>query len=197
ASNTAGGAGMSFWESENLRGAAGGTWLARPTAAAKITGLSTDTRTLEPEQVFLALKGERFDGHEMLADAAAKGSPLAIIDRDIESPRGMGVLKVPDTRRALLRIAAAYRQTLEGTKVVAVAGSNGKTTTVRLIDAVLSQGLKGAASPRSFNNDVGVPLTLLSASPGDAYLVCEVGTNSPGEIGRLGEVVQPDIAVIT
>jgi UDP-N-acetylmuramoyl-tripeptide--D-alanyl-D-alanine ligase len=190
---------MSFWESERLRAAAGGTWVARPTGKS-VTGLSTDTRTLRPGQAFLALAGDRFDGHTMLADAAAKGSPLVIIDNPASLPDPlptMGVLKVADTRRALLRIAAAYRKTLENTKVVAVAGSNGKTTTVRLIDAVLSQAMKGSASHKSFNNEIGVPLTILSARPGDGYLICEVGTNSPGEIGRLGEVVQPDLAVIT
>ena len=84
----------------------------------------------------------------MLADAAAKGSPLAIVDRAApESPPSMGVLKVADTRRALLRLAAAYRRTLEGTKVIAVVGSNGKTTTVRLITSVLSQAMPGR--PRS------------------------------------------------
>jgi UDP-N-acetylmuramoyl-tripeptide--D-alanyl-D-alanine ligase len=192
---------MSFWESESLRTVAGGTWLARPAPAATITGLSTDTRTLRPGQAFLALAGERFDGHRMLAEAAAKGSPLAIIDNPdalpSPAPPGLSILKVADTRRCLARLAAAYRRSLEGTKVIAVGGSNGKTTTVRLIEAVLSQGLKGTASHKSFNNDIGVPLTILAARPGDGYLICEVGTNSPGEVGRLAEIVQPDIAVIT
>lgn len=192
---------MIFWDGENLRAVVGGTWLARPGADAAATGLSTDTRTIRAGQAFLALTGERFDGHAMVGAAAAKGSPLAIIDNPgaigDRLPPGLGVIRVADTRRALLRLAAAYRRTLEGTKVIAVAGSNGKTTTVRLLDAVLGQVTRGTASPKSFNNDIGVPLTILNARPGDGYLICEVGTNSPGEIGRLGEVVQPDIAVIT
>jgi UDP-N-acetylmuramoyl-tripeptide--D-alanyl-D-alanine ligase len=173
--------------------------VARPAPRVEIAGLSTDSRTLKPGQVFLALKGERFDGHDKLAEAARAGSPLAIVDRAAlpEPPAGLGLMRVADARRALLRIAAAYRRTLEGTKVVAVAGSNGKTTTVRMIDAVLSQGWRGTASVKSFNNDIGVPMTVLAARPGDGYLVCEIGTNSPGEIGRLAEVVQPDVAVIT
>ena len=112
-------------------------------------------------------------------------------------PPGLAVIKVHDsTRRALSRLAAAYRKTLEGTRIIAVAGSNGKTTTVRLIDAVLSRAMKGTASVKSFNNDIGVPLTILGARPGDGYLICEVGTNSPREIAKLAEVVNPDIAVI-
>lgn len=191
---------MNFWESENLRAAVGGVWAARPGQTRAVQGVSTDTRTLQAGQVFVALAGEQFDGHRMIAAAAAKGSPLAIID-DVKAagalPAGMGVIRVQDTtRRALLRLAAAYRRTLESTKVIAVVGSNGKTTTVRLIDAVLGAGMRGTASIKSFNNDIGVPLTVLGASPGDGYLVCEVGTNSPSEIAKLAEVVSPDLAVI-
>jgi UDP-N-acetylmuramoyl-tripeptide--D-alanyl-D-alanine ligase len=109
----------------------------------------------------------------------------------------MGMLKVPDTRRALLQLGAAFRKTLEGTRVIAVGGSNGKTTTVRLIDSILSTALRGTHSPRSFNNHIGVPLTILAARPGDQYLICEIGTNAPGEIAQLAAVVNPDIAVIT
>jgi len=172
-------------------------WLSRPTSTLA-TGLSTDTRSIKAGQAFLALTGETFDGHEMVMDAAAKGSPLAIVDRAVkDSPPTMGVLRVPDTRRALLRLAAAYRKTLEGTKVIAVVGSNGKTTTVRLVTSVLSQALRGTASIKSFNNEIGVPLTILGAAPGDGFLVCEVGTNAPGEIAVLADVVAPDVAVIT
>jgi UDP-N-acetylmuramoyl-tripeptide--D-alanyl-D-alanine ligase len=191
---------MSFWAAENVRAVAGGVWLAAPTAEA--SGLSTDTRTIRPGEVFVALAGENSDGHRMLGEAAAKGCPLAIIDNPAALagpiPPGMGVLKAPDsTRRALLRLAAAYRKSLGATKVIAVVGSNGKTTTVRLIDAVLGSVLRGSASIKSFNNEIGVPLTILGAQPGAGYLICEVGTNSPSEIARLSEVVAPDIAVIT
>ncbi len=192
---------MNFWTSDNLRAVMGGTWAARPAEAIPLAGLSTDTRTLGPGQAFLALAGERFDGHAMLAEAAARGSPLAIIDDPGKCrsplPPGMAVLKVADTGRALLALAAAYRRTLKSTRVIAVCGSNGKTTTVRLIDAVLSRRMRGTASIKSFNNAVGVPLTILSAKESDQYLICEVGTNAPGEIAQLAEVVYPDIAVIT
>ncbi len=190
---------MTFWTVDNLRTTLGGTWLARP-AAESVIGLSTDTRTLKAGQVFLAIKGDTFDGHAMLAKAAAAGSPLAVIDSAEAAgtlPEGMGVLRVTDSRRALLRLAAAYRKTLGSTRVIAVCGSNGKTTTVRLLSAVLSRTMRGTASQKSFNNDIGVPLTILSASPTDQYLICEIGTNAPGEVSTLAECTVPDIAVIT
>lgn len=197
---------MSFWSVDNLKGAMGGTWVSR-CAAESVIGLSTDTRTLKAGQAFLAIKGETFDGHEKLHDAAKAGAPLVVVDSAERLkgglPDGVGVLKVGDTRRALLRLSAAYRRTLERTRVVAVCGSNGKTTTVRMLSAVLARGgakenrWRGTASPRSFNNEIGVPLTILSAMPGDQYLICEIGTNAPGEVATLAEVVQPDIALIT
>lgn len=189
---------MTFWTTENLKSVMGGMWIAK--TEEPVTGLSTDSRTLRPGQAFLALKGDTFDGHTKVADAARVGSPMAIIDSTQSTgaiPAGMAVLKVADTRRALLKLAAAYRRTLDRTRVIAVGGSNGKTTTVRLIAAALSSTMKGTASQKSFNNDIGVPLTILSASPTDQYLICEVGTNAPGEISTLAAVVQPDIAVIT
>ncbi|MFN7021893.1 MAG: Mur ligase family protein, partial [Phycisphaerales bacterium] len=212
---------MSFWTPESLRAACGGSWIVRPPQIelpkdrpadlplpplhAPITGLSTDTRTLRPGQVFLALRGERFDGHGFLKVAAAGGAPILIVD---EAGAGLvpaggyepqaGVMRVADTGKALLRIAAAYRRTLERVRVIAVCGSNGKTTTAGLIrQMLLACGLRGTASHKSFNNAIGVPLTILGAQPTDQFLVCEVGTNAPGEIAALAEVVNPDIAVIT
>ncbi|HYE02353.1 MAG TPA: UDP-N-acetylmuramoyl-tripeptide--D-alanyl-D-alanine ligase, partial [Phycisphaerales bacterium] len=193
---------MSFWAPESLRSAAGGTWLARPgRGPGPAHGLSTDTRTLAPGQAFLALRGEHFDGHAFLRAAVAAGAATLIIDRPaladgVPAPPG-GVIAVPDTGRALLRLASAYRDQLERATVIGVAGSNGKTTTARLIQAVLATTFRGTAPAKSFNNAVGVPLTVLSADPDDEYLVCEIGTNHPGEIAELAGVVRPDIAVIT
>jgi UDP-N-acetylmuramoyl-tripeptide--D-alanyl-D-alanine ligase len=107
------------------------------------------------------------------------------------------VLKVQDTGAALLRLASAYRRQFEGTRVIAVAGSNGKTTTVRLIDTVLSSSRRGTASIKSFNNAIGVPLTILGAKPTDQYLICEAGTNAAGELEVLAQTIEPDIGVIT
>lgn len=195
---------MTFWRLDNLKSITAGTWIARPqsgdSANATVTSLSTDSREVGPGQAFLALKGDRTDGHLFLKHVAQAGASLAIVDqagevlRDL--PPSMAILRVPNTGAALLRLGAAYRRTLEGTKVIAVAGSNGKTTTTRLIEAVLSKRLRGTASVKSFNNAVGVPMTILRARRGDQFLICEVGTNAPGEIAQLAPVIEPDIAVI-
>lgn len=198
---------MSFWTTSNIKSVTAGAWLQRPAAEpASMGGLSTDTRAIKPGQVFLALRGENFDGHDYLSAAIRSGTSLLVVDNAEKAsaqvpitPGGapVGVLKVPDTRQALLKLGGAYRRTLEGTRVVAVLGANGKTTTTRLIDTLLRTRLRGSASPKSFNNDIGVPLTILGAKPDHQYLVCEVGTNHPGEIAALAPVVQPDIVVIT
>lgn len=197
---------MGFWDLDHIKSVCGGTWLARPEASERVapSGLSTDSRTIRAGEAFLALRGEAFDGHAFIAEAGRKGAVLAIVDREEPLrealpglPRTFAALLVPDAGAALLKLAGAYRKTLESTKVVAVAGSNGKTTTTRLIEGVLSRAMRGSASPKSFNNAVGVPLTVLRAKRGDQYLVCEVGTNAPGEIATLGKVLQPDVAVIT
>ena len=209
---------MAFWELDSIKAAVGGTWLARPAAstttpagtlagtlatipAARLEGCATDTRALKPGQVYVAIRGDRFDGNTFVAQAAAAGSPLAIIDDPkalpTPLPAGIAVLHVLDASLALLRLAGAYRKTLEGTRVIGVTGSNGKTTTTRLIQAVLSRTLRGTASIKSYNNRVGVPITILGAKRGDQFLICEVGTNALGEIAELAAVVQPDIVVVT
>lgn len=199
---------MTFWTPRNLRAVVGGQWLRQPTGGdgALLTGISTDTRAVKPGEVFVALRGERFDAHDFLDSAASAGAAMLIVSETAKLPASLGagappggpaVLKVPDTLRALGQIAGAYRATLTGTKVIAVVGSNGKTTTSRLIHSVLSSKLRGSASPKSFNNEVGVPVTIFGAKPGDQYLVCEVGSNHPGETARLTRIVKPDIAVIT
>jgi UDP-N-acetylmuramoyl-tripeptide--D-alanyl-D-alanine ligase len=194
---------MSFWTFDEVRAVANGSWLARPREGSAPRGASIDTRALRPGQVFFALKGERVDGHMYLDQAATAGASLAVVDDparcgDAARFHGrMGVLRVPDTAGALLRLGGAWRKELGTTRVVSIGGSNGKTTTTRLTEAVLSARLRGTASPKSFNNHLGVPLTLLNASPGEAFVVAEVGTNAPGEIAALAGVVRPDIAVIT
>jgi UDP-N-acetylmuramoyl-tripeptide--D-alanyl-D-alanine ligase len=199
---------VNFWTAENIRTVTRGSWLRRPPSdgrpAPEIDGLSTDTRTLRRGQVFLALSGPTYDGHQFLVQAAAAGAALIIVDdadsvsREMAaSPDFPAIIKVRHTLGALGALAAAYRKTLESVRVIAVCGANGKTTTTRLIHSILSTRLRGSASPKSFNNAVGVPLTILGAKPSDQYLACEVGTNAPGETARLARIIQPDIAVIT
>jgi UDP-N-acetylmuramoyl-tripeptide--D-alanyl-D-alanine ligase len=169
-----------------------------------VRGVSTDTRTLQPGELFFALSGERFDGHAFVAEAFAKGACAAVVAQ--AAVRGAGptalrrgpLIAVADPREALGRLAAYHRTALGGaTKVIAVTGSNGKTTTKSMIDHVLRSRLPGRAAPASFNNDVGVPLTLLSAETSDRYLVVEIGSSAPGEVARLASMAKPDIGVVT
>ena len=195
---------MNFWTIDHLRDLTGGHLHAggdAGRAGVALSGVNTDSRSVTRGQVFVALRGERFDGHEFVGQAATAGAGLIVVDRAeaVAAAAGTPVLVVEDTRRALGKMAAGYRDVLGrmGARVIAVCGSNGKTTTTRMIDAVLAASMRGTVSQKSFNNDVGVPLTILGALPGDKYLLCEVGSNAPGEIATLGAIVRPDIAVIT
>jgi len=191
---------MSFFQPDNLCTVTNGQWLHCMTRSVDLIGIGTDSRCDLNERVFLALHGPNHNGHDFLQAAIDAGSTLLIIDQDVERtklPNDVGVLKVEDTRQALAHMAQRYRRTLSNTTIIAVTGSVGKTTTKNLTDAVLSTTMTGYASPRSYNNDIGVPLTILSAQPQDQYLVVEIGTNSPGEIAQLASLVEPNIAVIT
>jgi len=191
---------MSFFNAENFLSTTGGRWLVQPKSKAGLRGVGIDSREDLRNKAFIAIKGDRFDGHDFLRAAANAGASLLIVQHDEipnDLPSGIGVMLVDDARKALGRLAHAYRQTLHGTAVIAVAGSAGKTTTKLLIEAALAGSMRGTVSPKSFNNDIGVPLTILSAQPGDQYLIVEVGTNHLGEIAPLAAMVEPDIAVIT
>ena len=165
--------------------------------------LSTDTRDDLRDACFVALGGERFDGHAFVADAARAGAALAIVERLPSAselarfPEGFGVLRVASTRKALGAIAHAWRRSLLRLRVAAVTGSAGKTTTRRLLEGILNEAGPTHASPKSFNNDVGVPLTLLSTPDSARFLVAEIGMNHPGEILPLTEMVEPEGAVVT
>ncbi len=177
----------------DARNATGGTTGAA--SGLSIRFVRTDSRAVQPGDLFVALRGERFDAHDFLADVAAKGAAAAVVERDVpDAP--LPVIRVEDCRVALGQLARLVRHSFGG-KVIAVAGSNGKTGTKRLIDAALRGRLTGTISPASFNNDIGVPLSIFPAGPADDYLVLEMGTNHPGEIAPLSMIGEPDIAVIT
>jgi UDP-N-acetylmuramoyl-tripeptide--D-alanyl-D-alanine ligase len=183
---------------QQIRLAIGGKALGSlPASAASIRDVSIDTRTIKPGALFIAITGEHFDGHEFLPQAAAKGAVAAIVSRPpSQAQPNLHLIEVKDTRIALGKLAHFARQQMRG-KVIAVAGSNGKTSTKYLVDSVLSAKFTGSMSPKSFNNDIGVPLTILPAEANDDYLVLELGTNHPGEIARLADIASPDIAIIT
>ncbi|MEM1330913.1 MAG: UDP-N-acetylmuramoyl-tripeptide--D-alanyl-D-alanine ligase [Planctomycetota bacterium] len=183
-----------------LADATGGTWAPIPSAPHAF-GVSIDSRTIEPGAVFIALRGEHTDGHRYVAKAARSGAACAMIDRglsDEESqglPSGFGLLRVDNAMAALTALACAHRDTFTG-RVVAVAGSAGKTTTKRLVGAALETDGSTTVSPKSFNNPLGVALTLLAADRDDRYVVCEVGTSAKGETAELAALTQPDAGLI-
>jgi UDP-N-acetylmuramoyl-tripeptide--D-alanyl-D-alanine ligase len=149
-----------------------------------LSGISIDSRQLSPGAAFIAIRGERHDGHAFVAQAVSRGAGLALVERGVEAPDpSTPTLQVPSTVVALQALARHYRALLgvSGCWVLSVSGSNGKTTTRHLIHHVLSQaGLRRTQSPRSFNNQLGVPLTLLAAQPEDGFVVCEMGTSHRG-----------------
>jgi UDP-N-acetylmuramoyl-tripeptide--D-alanyl-D-alanine ligase len=174
--------------------------LAAGEAATAVTGLSTDSRTTKPGDVFFALIGERFDGHNFLRQAATAKAAAIVISSGAVSDQLTEftgpVIVVADTQRALGDLAAWYRGRFEGT-VVAITGSCGKTTVKEMLGQILAAHLRGQRPQSSFNNSVGVPLTILRSEPDDDFLVLELGTNAPGEMRRLAEIARPDLAVVT
>jgi len=192
------GARVAGWDAEWVRAGVGGRWLVPPDPSAGIFGASIDTRELEPRQVFFALRGQRTDGHEFIDAAREAGAAVAVVERDDVDPvPGLGVLRVERVERALVDLARARRGAMRRARVVAVTGSVGKTTAVRLVAGAIGQAQRTFASAKSHNNRLGVSLTLLNAPPDAEVVVSEVGTSAPGEIAALGGLVQPDIAVIT
>jgi UDP-N-acetylmuramoyl-tripeptide--D-alanyl-D-alanine ligase len=183
---------------QQIRQAVGGRALSRVSAETPlITAICTDTRQMQPSSLFVALRGERFNANQLIPAAAAGGAIAAVVDEvpDVSLPN-VHLIKVDNTRKALGKLATYVRKGLKS-KIIAVAGSNGKTSTKLLIDAALSGKLRGSVSPRSFNNDIGVPLAIFPADPMADYLVLEMGTNHHGEIKVLTDMALPDIAVIT
>ncbi|HEX5724285.1 MAG TPA: UDP-N-acetylmuramoyl-tripeptide--D-alanyl-D-alanine ligase [Longimicrobiaceae bacterium] len=161
------------------------------------TAVSTDTRKIEPGSLFVALQGASFDAHDFLGAAAEAGAAAAVVSRvPAGAPAGLRCVVVDDTLRALGRLGRHRRRALAG-RVVAVAGSNGKTTTKELLRAALSPRLRVHATAANLNNQVGVPLTLLAAPDDAEAAVVEVGTNEPGEIALLAAIVEPDAVIVT
>jgi UDP-N-acetylmuramoyl-tripeptide--D-alanyl-D-alanine ligase len=160
--------------------------------------LCTDSRQVRPGDLFLALEGDRFDGHSFLDHAAAAGAIGLVVNRAKLPGRlpACGIVAVENTRVALGQIAARYRQDFT-LPIVAVAGSNGKTTTKELIGAVLRERFRTLMSRASFNNDIGVPSTLLELELEHEVAVLEFGTNHPGELAALLRLAQPQYGVIT
>jgi UDP-N-acetylmuramoyl-tripeptide--D-alanyl-D-alanine ligase len=160
--------------------------------------ICTDSRQVQAGDLFIALPGDRFDGHDFLGEVLRKGAAALMVrhGRAPASPNSASIITVADTRKALGRLAASYRVDFR-LPVVAVAGSNGKTTTKDLIASVLKQRFPTLFSEASFNNDIGVPMTLLRLEQTHQAAVLEAGTNHPGELAQLLEMIRPRFGVLT
>ena len=175
--------------------AVGGTLL--QDSGAPVTGVTTDSRAVQPGQLFIPLVGERFDGHAYIGKALEGGAAGCLTAAAPETLLpGKLYIQVADTRLALKALASWYRNKFD-LPVVQVTGSAGKTTTKEMIASVLSQRYNTLRTEGNFNNDIGAPLTLLRLMPEHQAAVVETGMNHFGEIRYLGEMVRPDIAVIT
>jgi len=165
-------------------------------AATPISRVHTDTRTLAGGDLFVALKGERFDANDFLADARARGAVAAVAHRGLEAA-GLAGLEVPDTLAALGALAAGWRAQFE-LPLVAVTGSNGKTTVTQMIASILRAAGTGRALATlgNLNNEIGLPLTLLRLREQHQLAVVELGMNHPGEIARLAAIARPTIALV-
>ena len=181
-----------------------------PTAAAAVHGralgpaatfarVTTDTRTIAPGDLFVALKGERFDGHDFVGDALANGAAAALVSDERAGAWSAPLIAVPDTLQALGALAAHWRRRFT-LPLVAIAGSNGKTTTKEMLAAILRAAVdpaQVAATTGNLNNAIGVPLTLLRLRTAHRYAVVELGMNHRGETRELARMAAPTIALVT
>jgi UDP-N-acetylmuramoyl-tripeptide--D-alanyl-D-alanine ligase len=181
------------WTDRSVRAALG---LAGPALDMVFSGISTDSRAVLPGTLFVALIGERFDAHAFLAAAAAAGATGAVVRTGTAAVPGLALYPVPDTLQALGSLAHFHRMTITG-PVIAITGTNGKTSTKEMVAAALRTRYRTWATRVNLNNLVGVPLTILEAPDDTEALVVEAGANQPGEIARHREVIAPSIAVIT
>ena len=163
-----------------------------------VEGVSTDTRAIAKGALFIALAGERFDAHDFLEQAMAAGAGALLVADAGKLPAGVSAVVVDDTRLALGRLAAAWRARF-ALPVIAVTGSNGKTTTKEMIAAILkvAHGAAVLSTRNNLNNDIGLPLTLLGLSAAHRAAVIEMGMNHPGEIAYLAPIGAPTVALVT
>jgi UDP-N-acetylmuramoyl-tripeptide--D-alanyl-D-alanine ligase len=166
--------------------------------ALAVDRLHTDTRTLGEGDCFVALRGDRFDGHAFVRDVRERGAVAAVVSNRLlpDVPADLGLVEVTDTLEALQRFAATYRQLLSA-RTIGVTGSSGKTSTKEFIAAVLRTRFRTKATKGNLNNHIGVPLTLLDLEEDDEFGVIEMGMNHPGEIAVLAKMAAPYIGVIS
>ena len=160
-----------------------------------ISRISTDSRTLQRGDLFVPIRGENFDGHKFVAQAAERGASGALVEANWSGrvPENFALLRVPDTLAAYQGIAAGYRKSL-GLKVIAITGSNGKTSTKDFVAAALGRRFHVTKTEGNFNNHVGLPRTILESNSEHEIAVWELGMNHPGEIAALAQIAAADVA---
>ena len=163
-----------------------------------IDKISTDSRTLKRGELFVALRGENFDGHNFVESAAKAGAAGAIVDSTWKgkAPENFALILAEDPLQAYQKLAASYRRSLS-LKVVAITGSNGKTSTKDFAAAVLARRFRVTKTEGNFNNHVGLPRTILEATSQDEVALWEIGMNHPGEVAALAKLAAPDLAILT
>lgn len=181
---------------EAAAAATGGEIVRNPATNVEFCGVSTDTRSITAGALFVALRGERFDGHNFLQQALDNGARAAIVEETDNAPDGMALIRVRSTLEAFGALAAAHRKQFD-VSVVAVTGSYGKTTTRALIVQALSAKFNVLAPSGNFNNEIGVPQTLLQLDETHGAVVLEMGMRGTGQIAYLANIAQPTVAVIT
>jgi len=160
----------------------------------EIRGFNTDSRTIKPQDLFIALPGERFDGHDYLSQVAQAGAAAVITSRDVVT--SLPILSVENTYQALFELARQWRMKFK-TPMACITGSCGKTSTRALLQNICATVGPTLASEKSFNNEIGVPLTLLRLREEHQFAVLELGANHPGEIAKLVKIAKPNVATIT
>src|SRR5437667_12116612 len=163
-----------------------------------INKVSTDSRTIKPGELFVALRGENFEGHDFIEAGAKAGATGALVDPNWRGsvPNDFALLRATDTLQAYQALAANYRRSL-ALKVLAITGSNGKTSTKDFAASVLARRFQVTRTEGNFNNHIGLPRTILEATSQDEVAVWEIGMNHPGEVAVLAKLAAPDAAIIT
>ena len=159
-----------------------------------IEAITQDTRALVPGSLYVALRGERFDGHDFAVDAIARGAVALLVERLLDLP-GTSQVQVVDSERALARIAAGIQRERRAT-VVAITGSNGKTSVKALALAVLQRAGLAYANPGNRNNEIGLPLAVIDAPEDADFAIYEMGAGKPGDIAYLTDIARPDVALV-
>ena len=165
-------------------------------AMARIASVCSDSRQIRPGCLFVALRGERFDGHDFVPEAARRGALVALVEQPVDA--ALTQVVVPNSRRALGLAAAAWRARFR-LPLIAVAGSNGKTTVTQMLASILGRAFgptRRLATRGNLNNDIGLPLMLFELAAGHKAAVLELGMNHPGEIEYLAQLAQPTVALV-